>query len=171
VEIQFRHRSRTIAPEKRYELTSVALERRLVDIVPDVIAHVKDRPLLIEVRVTHGIEAQKLARIRSLDLSTLEIDLSAAPRDLGRKDLEELVVGAGTHKRWIHNAFAERQRRRMLAEATARDTIHRGLALHVDGCPLPARVWRGKPYANVIDDCCSCEHAIKIEDGRVFCGA
>ena len=143
----------------------------MADIVPDVIAHVEDRPLLIEVRVTHGIEAQKLARIRSLDLSTLEIDLSAAPRDLGRKDLEELVVGAGIHKRWIHNAFAERQRRRMLAEATARDTIYRGFALHVDGCPLPARVWRGKPYANVIDDCVSCEHAIEIEDGRVFCGA
>ena len=171
VEIQFRHRSRTIAPAERYKLTSVALERRLADIVPDVIAHVENRPLLIEVRVTHGIEPQKLARIRSLDLSTLEINLSAAPRDLGRKDLEELVVGAGTQKRWIHNAFAERRRRRMLAEATARDTIYRGFALHVDGCPLPARVWRGKPYAKVIDDCVSCEHAIEIEDGRVFCGA
>lgn len=30
---------------------------------------------------------------------------------------------------------------------------------------------RGKPYANVIDDCVSCEHAIETEDGRVFCGA
>lgn len=171
VQIQFRHRSRTIAEEQRYQLASVALERRLTDIVPDVIAHVGNRPLLIEVRVTHGIEVQKLARIQSLDLSTVEIDLAAAPRDLPWKDLEELVVGPGTHKRWIHNAFAERQRRRMLTDATVRETIYRGLALHVDGCPLPARVWRGKPYANVIDDCVYCEHSIEIEDGLVFCGA
>ena len=171
VEIKFRHRSQAIAEEQRFQLTSVAVEQRLTDFVPDVIAHVKNRPLLIEVRVTHGVEPEKLARIRSLNLSTLEIDLSAAPRDLALKDLEKLVVGPGTHKRWIHNAFAERQRRRMLAEATVRWTTERRLALHVDGCPLPARVWRGKPYANVIDDCVYCEHAIEIEDGRVFCGA
>ena len=117
VEIQFHfHRYRdsgdkslTIAPEGRYQLTSVALERRLTNIVPDVLAHVEDRPLLIEVRVTHGIEEQKLARIQNLDMSTVEIDLSAAPRDLPWKDLEELVVESGTHKQWIYNAVAERR--------------------------------------------------------------
>ena len=164
-------KSLTIAPERRYQLTSVALERRLTNIVPDVLAHVENRPLLIEFRVTHGIEAQKLARIQSLDMSTVEIDLSAAPRDLPWKDLEELVVESGTHKQWIYNAVAEQRRRRILAKATVRETIYRGLALHVDGCPLPARVWRGKPYANVIDDCSSCEYALEIEDGRVICGA
>ena len=164
VMIPFPFGTRTIAEEKRFQLTSVALERRLSDIVPDVIARVRDRPLLIEVRVTHGIEPRKLARIRS-------IDLSAAPRDLPRKDLEELVVGPGAHKRWIHNAFAERRLRRMLASATVRETTYRGFALHADGCPLPARVWRGKPYANVMEDCAGCEHAVKIEEVRVFCGA
>ena len=179
VEIQFHfHRycdssdkSLTLAPERRYQLTSVALERRLTNIVPDVLAHVGNHPLLIELRVTHGIEAQKLARIQSLDMSTVEIDLSAAPRDLPWKDLEELVVESGTHKQWIYNAVAERRRRQILAKATFRETIERGFALHVDGCPLPARVWRGKPYANVIDDCVWCEHALEIEDGRVTCGA
>ena len=171
VKIQFPSGTRTVAEEKRFQLTSVALERRLTDIVPDVIARVRDRPLLIEVRVTHGIEPQKLARIRSIDLSTVEIDLSAAPRDLPRKNLEELVVGPGAHKRWIHNAFAERRLRRMLASATVRETTYRGFALHADGCPLPARVWRGKPYANVMEDCAGCEHAVKIEEVRVFCGA
>ena len=179
VEIQFHFhsysdsgdKSLTIAPEGRYQLTSVALERRFANIVPDVLAHVKKRPLLIEVRVTHGIEAQKLERIHSLDMSTVEVDLSAAPRDLPWKDLEELVVESGTHKRWIHNAVAEQRRRLILAKATVRETLYRGFALHVDGGPLPARVWRGKPYANVIDDCVYCEHALEIEDGRVICGA
>ena len=179
VEIQFHfHRYRdsgdkslTIAPEGRYQLTSVALERRLTNIVPDILAHVENHPLLIEVRVTHEVEAQKLARIQSLDMSTVEIDLSAAPRDLPWKDLEELVVESGAHKQWVYNAVAEHRRRQILAKATVRETIYRGLACHVDGCPLPARVWRGKPYANVLDDCVYCEHALEIEDGQVTCGA
>lgn len=161
----------TIAPEGRYQLTSVALEQRLTNIVPDVLVHVENRPLLIEVRVTHGIAAQKLARIQSLDMSTVEIDLSAAPRDLTWKDLEELVVESCTHKQWIYNAVAEQRRRRIPAKATVREVIYRGLALHINGCPLPARVWRGKPYANVIDDCVCCEHALEIKDGRVICDA
>lgn len=36
----------------------------------------------------------------------------------------------------------------------------RGLAFHVDYCPKRARVWRGKPYANLIDDCSSCAHLV-----------
>ena len=36
--------------------------------------------------------------------------------------------------------------------------IRRGLALHVDFCPIRARIWRGKPYANVIHNCSSCSH-------------
>ena len=179
VEIQFhfhRHRdsgdkSLTIAPEGRYQLTSVALEQRFANIVPDVLVYVGNRPLLIEIRVTHGIEAKKLARIQSLDMSTVEVDLSSAPRDLPWKHLEELVVESGTHKQWIYNVVAELRRRRILAKATVRETIYRGFACHVDGCPLPARVWRGKPYANVMDDCVYCEHALEIEDGRVICDA
>ena len=36
------------------------------------------------------------------------------------------------------------------------EVIERGLAYHVDGCPLQRRVWNGIPYANVIDDCWVC---------------
>ncbi len=41
----------------------------------------------------------------------------------------------------------------MLSQTRFMETIWRGLALHVDGCPIKARVWHGRPYANVIYDC------------------
>lgn len=47
-------------------------------------------------------------------------------------------------------------------DATRLEAIERGLALHVDGCPLPARFWRGKPYANIIHDCFCCEFIVGI---------
>lgn len=44
--------------------------------------------------------------------------------------------------------------------------VHRGLALHVDECPAQRRVWHGKPYANVIDDCSYCKYNCGIEYDR-----
>ena len=43
--------------------------------------------------------------------------------------------------------------KRYLAERP--DYIH---ALHVDDCPIPAREWEGKPYANVTADCFDCPY-------------
>ncbi len=41
--------------------------------------------------------------------------------------------------------------------------------MHVDDCPLAVRVWRGKPYANVIDDCIYCKRCVSYRDSEVFC--
>ena len=114
-----------IAPEKRYQLDSTKLEHRVTNIVPDVLAHVAGRPLLIEVRVTHEVDSHKLKRIQNLNVSAIEIDLSGAPRNLLPEDLEELVVEAGPHKRWVHNVVAARKREQVLSEATVRPMIER----------------------------------------------
>jgi len=58
--------------------------------------------------------------------------------------------------------------------------VYRGLALHVDYCPLPAHVWHGKAYANVIHDCSACQYLVGAimpdeeregSEGYVFCDA
>lgn len=38
--------------------------------------------------------------------------------------------------------------------------IRRGLALHVDNCPINIRTWSGKSYANIIDDCEYCKYCL-----------
>ena len=172
VAVGFKHtRTVPIASEKRYQLDSIKVEYRVENIIPDVLAKIAGRPLLIEIRVTHKVDDDKLKRIQNLNMSAIEIDLSDAPRDLLPKDLEELVVEAGSHKQWIHNVVAARQRKQILSKATTRPTTWRGFAQHVDGCPLRVRVWRGKPYANVIDDCTACKHILVIEDGWLTCDA
>ena len=119
------------------------MERKTESIIPDVIVEVSGRRLFVEVTVTHGVDDAKLTRIRELGLSCLEIDLSDAPRDLGREELEKIVVDGSTQKRWLHNVRANAARNRVLAEATLLPSVSRGLARHVDGCPIPARVWKG----------------------------
>jgi hypothetical protein len=43
---------------------------------------------------------------------------------------------------------------------------------HVDYCPISARNYYGKPYANLIDDCLNCEHLFDIENQEyIYCMA
>ena len=37
--------------------------------------------------------------------------------------------------------------------------------LHAMGCPHSVRIWRGKSYANVVDDCNGCKYFIDVEYG------
>ena len=172
VEIHSRYTSRrtAIAPQQRYSIESVAVERKLGSIIPDVIVRINGRELLVEVTVTHGIDRDKLRKIRDLGVSCVEIDLSDTERGLAREELEKIVVDGIAHKRWLHNVRAEELGRRMLSEATLLPSVHRGLAWHVDGCPIPARTWKQKPYANVIDDCSGCDHLLNASsDVGVIC--
>ena len=171
VAFEFPHTSRgkIIAPERRYPIESVEVERKTGSIIPDVIVECSGRELLVEVTVTHGVDDEKLRRIRELDLSCLEVDLSDAPRDLGREELEKIVVDGTARKRWLHNVRANEARNKMLSEATLLHLVYHGMALHVDGCPMRARVWKGNVYANVIDDCIGCEHMLTIGDATMIC--
>ena len=172
VEIHFPYSSRRteVAPQRCYRIESVAVERKLGSIIPDLIVRISGRTLLVEVTVTHGVDSEKLRKIRELGVSCVEIDLSDAERELAREELEKIVVNGGGHKRWLYNARAEKERRTMLSEATLLPSVHRGFAWHVDGCPIPARTWYQKPYANVVDDCTGCDHMLTLSgDVGVVC--
>ena len=151
-----------LASEKAYEIEKVELERRVHTVVPDVLAYIRGRAVAIEIRVTHAVDDEKESKVRALGLSTVEVDLSRAPRTFSLEELEPLVVGGGKHKTWIFNAAASRKRDEVLSKGVLRRSVNRRLALHVDGCPIRARVWNGQPYANLVDDCIGCEHALEI---------
>lgn len=172
VEFDFPYTSRrtTIAPEQRFLIDSVVVEEKLGSIIPDLIVEKNGRELLVEVTVTHGVDGNKLRKIRDLGVSCVEIDLRRTARSLTREELEKIIVDDPTCKQWVHNVRAEEERRKILSEATLLTSTHRGFALHVDGCPIPARKWRGKAYANVMDDCTGCEHMLTLSgDVGVMC--
>lgn len=134
---------------RRLELDEVCLERRLGRIVPDVIATLGGRQsyvhggtrttvgevfdedaedghspawpatLLVEVTVTHGIDHEKLQRIRKLNLPTLEVDLSAMGGRLTREQFRDLVVDQIVGKRWVHHPALAGKYRVLEAEIDA----------------------------------------------------
>ena len=95
----------------------------------------------------------------------LHVDLRALPCDLPAALVEDRVINGLDHKQWVYNRRADETYRKLISTSQRKLTVRRGLALHVDYCPVRARMWRGKPYANLIDDCAGCEHCLVIGPG------
>lgn len=150
-----------IAEKKYYPIDDVRLEQRSADIIPDVTVIIAGRPLLIEVHVTHKVSAEKLGKIVEQGISAIEIDLSEHSRDLSWSTIEAIVVGDSPFKKWIYNQRSERIRSTVIKQSEAMPVIQRRYADHVDYCPIGAQRYRGKPYANVMDDCIYCVHFLQ----------
>lgn len=91
------------------KLTGARLEKKLGRIIPDVIAQIEDgSELLVEVTVTNTITAERLERIRAVDLPTIEIDFSHMAGILHRDRLRSLVLDEVTAKIWLHHPAAAR---------------------------------------------------------------
>ncbi|NIX77373.1 hypothetical protein [Microvirga terricola] len=85
-----------------YAFDAAVLESRLGEIIPDVIVRKGDRDLLVEFRVTHECGPEKIARIKAMDIATIEVDLSELPRDISRQGLEEAILKIAPRD-WLHN--------------------------------------------------------------------
>ncbi len=65
-----------IFDERSFVFDKVYAEKRIDDIVPDIVLEYQGNKLLVEVFVTHDIDEEKFQKILKLGLSTLLIDLS-----------------------------------------------------------------------------------------------
>jgi hypothetical protein len=157
---------------RKFALDDVRAEHRIDNIVPDILAYSGGVPLMIEIRVTHEVDEIKLAKIRRLGISAIEIDLSSFCRTFSRAELLDAVVNQTANKKWIFNARAEEYQRMFLGTGERKRSVRRGLAIHVDYCPIKARVWKGKSYANVLDDCIYCKFVLNAGIGlhEIVCG-
>lgn len=157
--------------QRSYRIEAIESERRLGQIVPDLVAYIEGRPVIIEIKVSHAVPPEKLSKIRGMGVSALEIDLSQAPRTFTLHELEPLLVDSAENKRWLYHKDAEAMWDRLLASGKRLLAVERGFAHHVAPCPIAARSWKGRPYANVLHDCNGCPHLITSEGLReVVCG-
>lgn len=103
-------------PSCSFELSDVRLEQHLGNIVPDVLCSASefdrefdDSELMIEVAVTHRVDAAKLAKIRERGAACLELDaqrLYGSGR-MNHAELEELVHSSPNAFRWVYHPEIE----------------------------------------------------------------
>jgi len=70
-------------------------------IKPDCIAFKNNEKLIIEIKVTHKVDDEKLEKIKKLNISTIEIDFSDAV--LSRNRVNE-ILSTSIKSKWIHNS-------------------------------------------------------------------
>lgn len=94
--------------KKKIKFEKVSVERDFKDIRPDIIAW-KDSSsfCFIEITVTHGIEEDKLLKIKNYNISTLEINLSDyynSNRLFDYLEFQNLILNnLSYYKRWIYD--------------------------------------------------------------------
>lgn len=115
--------SKVLVAEQVMRLSNVRLEQRVGCVIPDVCADCfsqNGQPLglmCIEVTVTNGFSEERMDRVRTVGMLTLEVDLRNAYGRISRIDLGKVVVDGVLGKRWIHHPDIERCRQDLL-EAT-----------------------------------------------------
>ena len=91
---------------------SVSLEKRISNIVPDIMVTAKGRGCLIEVAVTHFVDEEKEQKIKELGLPLFEIDLSDLYNsEFSRIELAEAVLFNPSNRTWIFNPLYDDARR------------------------------------------------------------
>lgn len=113
-------RQRAVAyPSQHLVFSDVRLETPFLDMVPDVMCSARSTrnttdhfELLIEVAVTHKVDARKRDKIVAAGMPCIEIDLTQlglAQRTIGMEQLRSAVLNATTGKSWVFNPWFEQQ--------------------------------------------------------------
>lgn len=159
-----------ISKERKIPIDDVELEKRFDDIIPDIVVYSGDKYFFIEIYVSHPIDDEKLKKLKEKNISTIEIDLSKIKRDISVEELSDILLKTSPQKSWKYNAVSGKWYQRFVKASDKMPLTQRGLALHVDGCPIGIRNWKGKNYANFVDDCTGCEYCISYaHEGYILC--
>jgi len=168
-------------PQTEIIFDRVVLERRIKNIIPDLIVYVKDKPLIIEIAVTHFVERKKISIISEMGYSAIEINAyglfhSSFNKGFGVEEFENRLVNGIDYKRWINNLkanlFIEKVKKPILKKGVI-DTNMNNHPLIVYDCPLNKRVWisgykQGESYASVFQDCWDCTFGEIIRQVKSF---
>ncbi len=166
-----------IVDQKIYQCETVYLEKKIESFVPDVIVNSIDgEKILIEIKVTHGIDEFKLNKIRAANISTVEIDLSNTHQDITKENLRKIILEESKLKHWIYHKEGNEFHSKIYENSVIKPIIRREFEYYVDNCPLKMQLSNNELYANVIDDCSRCKFFIEqlfdkktSEDSSIRC--
>ena len=86
----------------KIDVTKTQTEVTIEDIRVDNIVYINNNPLIIETKVTNGIDDIKYEKIKRLGISVLEIDLSNISF-ITKEELEMKLMYSTNNKSWIFN--------------------------------------------------------------------
>lgn len=158
-----------LADSKVVTIDTVHMEKKLGNIVPDLILETGGRKLLVEVFVTHAVDDQKLEKIKTMGISAIEIDLSSAPRDIPKDVLTILIVNKYGNLKWLNNERANNAYKEIFENSVLKEVIH-GWNSIVERCPEKMQKWNGR-YARKahFNECFWCKYCLEQSYEHIRC--
>lgn len=97
------HPFENITP-KKVVFDKIYVEKQHESVRPDLICVVKDKQIHVEIAVTHFIDENKVIKIKELDVTSLEIDLSDVERTMQKEELRRILsLGDISRMKWFNN--------------------------------------------------------------------
>ena len=85
-------------------------------------------------------------------------------------DLKEQFIDGACNKLWLYNQYAHKLFTQFMQASDCLAVADGGKQCRVSGCPIQARVYRGRPYALVEQDCRECMFCVDCsEPGKIYC--
>lgn len=89
---------------RKFQIEDIRLEKKVSDIVPDIVLTIQGKQCLTEIAVTHFVDTEKKVKIQELKIPLFEIDLSNCYHsEMTRDEIRQAVLFDGSNRRWIYN--------------------------------------------------------------------
>lgn len=158
-------------------INEVYLEKKIGNIIPDVIIVSNGRELFVEIAVTHFADYNKIIKMKKMGIGGIEIDLSPYfsesidnINDILKTILPDIIINGIRSKRWLFSPKKERfiNEFKDVSEKKQSYWIKDSTLNYVNDCPLVKKVWqsgfkKGKSYANSEYDCPKCDNLYMVE--------
>lgn len=151
-----------ISKEVQLELKDVKLETYKEGIIPDILAFVQGKPLMIEITVTHKTGEEKIEKVRKQGISILEISLEDFEADFSIDDLEKAIIFETSNKKWLLNMKAEHLKN--AAYLASERKIFKGEKRPF--CPTGSK-YKGWHKFSWSYDCATCEFCLDIKHDTI----
>ncbi len=163
-----------LSPIQKFYFDKVFLENKFDAIIPDVILERNGAQLLIEIAVTHFIDQSKKDKIISMDISTIEINLSKWNLQFSLEDLREVLLNGLEEKTWVFNSQINQVENNLKKQIVKKVISNLGLADFVEDCPLEIIDKPQSDYAMLEEHCQHCKYFYgrDVQEGFEFvnCG-
>ena len=156
----------TVEKERTFWYHTVILEKKLNNIVPDIVLIGDEGKLIVEIKVTHEVDRIKAEKIAEMNISSLEIDISNIDRhsNINSIELSKILFQRHTSKHWIYFKDQNIYKQKILAKADIKKVeLHNG-KYYVYNCPL---VKSDDTYVLINKNCLKCQYMLDTKTIRV----
>jgi hypothetical protein len=106
-------------PVREMIFEEARVECRLDGVTPDIIVIHQGRELIVEIYVTHRCDEAKIAKLKAMNLASIEIDLSDRKwRTASREEIVRAVI-SDAPRIWLHNAKIDATEKRLADRLSA----------------------------------------------------